>query len=171
MTVTKKPRTDVSIRWMIRRDMADILRIENEGFRRPWTEEDFRSCLRRKDCIGMVAEHDHEVVGFVIYELHPSKINVLSVAVASESRRRQVGTQIVQKLIGKLSQRRRNEIILGVPETNLSAQLFWRAQGFEAVSVARGAYDGTGEDVYVMCYRLDESPAFAGRNKISDLCN
>ncbi|MEC8433997.1 MAG: ribosomal-protein-alanine N-acetyltransferase RimI, partial [Planctomycetota bacterium] len=31
----------VHIRWMIRRDMTDVLQIESQAFEFPWTEEDF----------------------------------------------------------------------------------------------------------------------------------
>ena len=36
----------VHIRWMIRRDMTDVLQIESQAFEFPWTEEDFIRCLR-----------------------------------------------------------------------------------------------------------------------------
>ena len=60
----------VHIRLMIRRDMTDVLQIESQAFEFPWTEEDFIRCLRQRNCIGMVAEHEDQVVGFMIYELH-----------------------------------------------------------------------------------------------------
>ena len=33
------------------------------SFEFPWSEEDFIRCLRQRNCIGMVAEHDEQVVG------------------------------------------------------------------------------------------------------------
>ena len=65
----------VDIRWMIRRDMAEVLATETEGFEFPWLEEDFIRCLRQRNCIGMVAEYDDRVVGFMIYELHKNRIH------------------------------------------------------------------------------------------------
>jgi len=59
----------VQIRWMIRRDMAEVLRIERESFEYHWTEEDFLCCLRQRNCIGMVAEADGQVVGLVRNEV------------------------------------------------------------------------------------------------------
>lgn len=168
----EQPELAVQIRWLIRRDMADVLRIEHESFEFPWTEEDFLSCLRQRNCIGMVAEHEQQIVGFMIYELHKSKLNILNFAVADEARRSHVGTQMVQKLVDKLSQQRRNEIILEVRETNLSAQLFFRNHGFRAVSILRGHYDDTTEDAYVMRYRLEENSdvllPMALKNRISE---
>ena len=103
---------DVQIRWLIRRDMQEVLRIESASFEFPWTDEDFLCCLRQRNCIGMVAEHDHKIVGFMIYELHKSRLQILNFAVAPEVRLRGIGSQMVLRLIDKLSQQRRNEILL-----------------------------------------------------------
>ena len=141
------------IRWMIRRDMAEVLEIEREGFEFPWCEDDFIRCLRQRNCIGMVAEHDDRVVGFMIYELHKTRLHLMNFAVARSIRRRGVGLQMLGKLIAKLSSQRRTRILLEVRETNLPAQLFFRRLGFRAVSVLRDFYDDTTEDAYLMQYR------------------
>jgi ribosomal-protein-alanine N-acetyltransferase len=143
----------VHIRWMIRRDMMEVLEIENQSFEFPWSEEDFIRCLRQRNCIGMVAEHDERVAGFMIYELHRNRLHILNFAVPDEFRQRAVGRQMVEKLVGKLSSQRRNRILLEVRETNLAAQLFFRELGFRAISVLRDFYDDTTEDAYLMQYR------------------
>ena len=173
MSLGKTQREDlkVQIRWLIRRDMAEVLEIERSCFEQAWTEEDYLCCLRQRNCIGMVAEHDHRIVGVMIYELHKAKLRILNFAVAPEFQRQTVGSQMVRRLIDKLSQQRRKEIILELRETNLSAQLFFRSRGFRAVGGQRGHYDDTTEDAYVMRYLLcdDEvlSP-FAPVNRISE---
>ncbi len=48
----------VHIRWMIRRDMPEVLAIEATSFEFPWLDDDFVRTLRRRNCIGMVAEHE-----------------------------------------------------------------------------------------------------------------
>jgi len=151
----QKQAVSVQIRWMIRRDMPEVLKIENESFEFNWTEEDFLACLRQRNCIGMVAEHDNRVVGFMIYELHKTRLHILNFAVAGGFRRLGVGAQMIEKLINKLSQQRRQEIVLEVRETNLVAQLFYHNQGFRATGVLRSHYADSAEDAYVMQYRLD----------------
>ncbi len=74
MSLGGKQDLRVHIRWMIRRDMPEILGIEDRSFEFPWLEEDFIRCLRQRNCIGMVAEHDDRIVGFMIYELHKNRI-------------------------------------------------------------------------------------------------
>lgn len=147
---------NVHIRWMIRRDMPEVLEIEQNSFEFPWSEEDFIRCLRQRNCIGMVAEYDEKVVGFMIYELHRDQLHVLNFSVGADVRRRGVGQQMVTKLLGKLSQQRRNRISLEIRETNLAAQLFFRNLGFQAISVLRDYYDDTVEDAYVMQYHFHQ---------------
>lgn len=157
------------IRWMIRRDMPEVLRIEQSSHDYPWCEEDFLRCLRQRNCIGMVAEQGEKVVGFMIYELHKTKLHVLNFAVHSEHRRAGIGMQMAEKLVSKLSSHRRTKIMVEVRETNLDSQLFYRAAGFRATGVAREFYPDSGEDAYVMEYRLpvsDEERVQAG-NRIS----
>jgi ribosomal-protein-alanine N-acetyltransferase len=151
----------VHIRWMIRRDMAEVLDIERGSFEFPWFEEDFIRCLRQRNCIGMVAEHGERVVGFMIYELHKTRLHILNFAVADQFRRRGVGRQMIEKLLGKLSSQRRVRITLEVRETNLAAQLFFKAAGFRAVTVLRAYYEDSPEDAYLMQFRYspDEAPA------------
>jgi ribosomal-protein-alanine N-acetyltransferase len=157
MSTQLNPQVRINIRWMIRRDMSEVLAIESGSFEFPWCEEDFVRCLRQRNCIGMVAESDDRVVGFMIYELHKSRLHLLNFAVCPEMRRHGVGQQMIEKLVGKLSQQRRSRIILEVRETNLPAQLFFKEVGFRAVSVLRDYYEDTTEDAYVMQYRYHPS--------------
>jgi [ribosomal protein S18]-alanine N-acetyltransferase len=162
---------DVQIRWLIRRDMPEVLSIEQQSFEFSWTEEDFLCCLRQRNCIGMVAERDHEIVGFMIYELHKSRLNILNFAVAPKQRRQGVGSQMVMRLVDKLSQQRRKEILLEVRERNLNAQMFFKQQAFRAVRVLRSHYDDTCEDAYIMQFRLnasEEALSFTPTNRISE---
>jgi len=147
----------VHIRWMIRRDMPEVLEIENASFARPWPEQEFIRQLRKRNVIGMVAEYDDLIVGVMLYELHKTKLHIRNFVVHPEYRHRDVGTQLVHKLISRLSHGRRNRIVLEIPETNLDAQLFFKFIGFEATSVLRGFCDESGEDAYQFEYRYSES--------------
>ena len=138
---------------MIRRDMPAVLAIEGQSFEFSWNEDDFIRCLRQRNCIGMVAEQDEKVVGFMIYELHKNRLHILNFAVDKEMRRQGIGRAMIGKLLSKLSHERRNRIMLEVRETNLDAQLFFKGLDFRAISVLRDFYDDTVEDAYLMQYR------------------
>lgn len=153
MNPQQRDKTQVTIRWMIRRDMAEVLDIEQRSFEFPWSEDDFIRCLRQRNCIGMVADANDKVVGFMVYELHKSRLHILNFAVSPDCRRRGVGVAMVDRLTAKLSPERRSRIQLEVRETNLDAQLFFREQGFRAIGVLHNYYEDTPEDAYFMQYR------------------
>lgn len=148
-----KDKVCVHIRWMIRRDMPEVLEIENHSFEFPWSPEDFIRCLRQRNCIGMLAEYDERVVGFMIYELHKNRLHVINFAVRLEFRHCGVGTKMINKLIGKLSDRRYRRILLEVREKNLAAQLFFQSAGFRCIDTLKNFYDDSQEDAYLMQYR------------------
>jgi ribosomal-protein-alanine N-acetyltransferase len=147
-------RHDIHIRWMIRRDMPEVLAIEHTSFEFPWCEEEFLRRLRQRNCIGMVAEQCDAIIGHFLYEMHPRKLVVTNLAVAPDRRREGIGRAMVAKLDGKLSSHRRTRMCLVARESNLDAQLFLRACGFDALRVIRGHFDDTGEDGYYFVRRV-----------------
>lgn len=158
--------TQVQVRWLIRRDMPEVLDIEQRSFPQAWTEEYFLTCLRQRNCIGMVAEHGQTIVGYMIYELRKHALHVLNFAVSPDHRREDIGTAMVGRLKAKLPQQRRTEIWTDVRDSNLAAQLFWKSQGFECQEVKRGFYDD-GEDAYRMVYQLGAKPRGRWHNRVA----
>lgn len=145
---------DAIIRWLIRSDLPHVLAIEQACFALPWTEADYEDCLRQRNAIGMVSCLDDKIAGVMCYELHKSKLRLLNFAVHPNFQRQGIGSQMVRRLIAKLSQQRRKEIVLDTRETNMPAQLFFHSLGFKAVGVLRGHYVDTDEDAYVMRFVL-----------------
>ena len=99
-------------------------------------------------------------------------LHILNFSVGNEYRRMGVGTQMVLRLVDKLSQQRRQEIVLEVRERNLDAQLFFKSHAFKAITVLRHHYEDTEEDAYIMRFRLDATAdvlsPFAPVNRISE---
>lgn len=146
-------------RWMIRADIYRVLEIERLSFEFPWTEEDFIQCFRNKKIVPTVAEDkDGSIIGFMFYELHEDHIHVINFAVHPSFKRKNVATTMVNKLIEKLSENRRNRIMMEVRETNLDALLFFKLHGFKAVSILRSYYDDSDEDAYLMVRRFSAIP-------------
>ena len=145
------------IRWMLRRDMREVLKIENESFEFPWSERDFIGCLRQRNVIGMVAtgpNDDELIVGFRIYAMHKFYLELLNLCVARDVRRRGVGSQMIDELIGKLT-KRRPRLWFNLWELNVEGQRFLSAKGFRAVRVLRDHYDEgiDHQDAYRFQYR------------------
>jgi len=145
----------IHIRWLIRRDMPDVLVIENESYSEPWTEEGFIHELRQRNQIGIVAEVDGQVVGFMLYELRKTSLYLINIAVHPGARRQGVARAMIEKLRSKLSPDQRSLLLADIRESNLLGQLFFRGVGMRAVKVMRKHYDN-GEDAYVFRYRCQK---------------
>lgn len=155
MARLKKTEIKPQVRWLIRRDMPEVMEIENRSFEFPWVEDEFLACLRQRNCIGTVYESPNGLIhGFMIYELHKDTLRILNLAVAPKVRRTGVGRAMIQRLMDKLSQQKRHTIEAEVRETNVVAQSFLSGAGFRAVKVLRRHYDDTNEDAYLFRYTL-----------------
>jgi [ribosomal protein S18]-alanine N-acetyltransferase len=143
----------VHIRWMIRRDMPEVLAIERFNHFDHWAEDDFLRSLRQRDCIGMIAEHRERIVGFMVYELRKTSLRIIKFQVHPDWRHCRIGAQLIAKLVGKLSPFRRTKLDAEVSESNLNLQLFLKRQGFRAIEILRARPAGD-EGGYRMQYRL-----------------
>lgn len=140
------------IRWMIRRDMPRVMEIEQASFWDAMSQEAFLATMRRPKVIGMVAEFKDEVLGYMLYELHADRIELLRMAVDPKVRRDTIGSAMLFKLVMKLRFRDRRVLVVRVPDANLGCHLFLRANGLRAVEVEREFYPD-GSDAYVFEYR------------------
>lgn len=131
---------ETHIRWMIRSDLDCVMAIEKDVFDYPWSREEFRIALRQGNCASMVAERNGEVVGYMVYELHRDRIELINFAVRPRSQRLGVGAALVERLKSKLDPQKRRKIVCELRERNLDGQLFFRQAGFRCTSILHGWY-------------------------------
>lgn len=140
------------IRWMIRRDLHEVVKIERAAFpHSPWSEDEFIEHLRHRNIIGMVAEIDEKIVGYMLYELLKKRLDVLNFAVDPAHQRTGIGRTMFEKLQCKLHYSGRTKIVFRVLGANLPMQLFLRSCGVRAV---RCFQDVDGDDAIRFEYDL-----------------
>ncbi|MDR1963363.1 MAG: GNAT family N-acetyltransferase [Planctomycetaceae bacterium] len=127
------------IRWTVRGDLSECVKIEQACFDFPWDEEEFIRCLKGQS-ICLVAElkddisQEKQIVAFMIYKMLEDKIILENIAVHPEYQRQGIGRKMIEKLINKMKQcRRRQELITEVRETDIDTQIFLRKMDFCAV--------------------------------------
>jgi ribosomal-protein-alanine N-acetyltransferase len=130
--------TKSEIRWMIRRDMDQVMDIEHAAFQWPnkWTENTFLAFLRQRNAIGTVITTGgcwDPIAGFMVYELYKERIELARFAIHPKYQRQGYGTQLIQRLINKLDQQRRYSFGIDIPEKNVGAQLFFSRCGLKAI--------------------------------------
>lgn len=131
---------DVSHRWMIRRDLDNVVWIEERSYEEPWTVDEFLQCLRHRNVIGVVQESGGQVVGYAVYELNKRTLDVLTFGIHPAFRRRGNGRQLLWHMKKKLNDKRRY-LDCTLSERNVSGQLFLRACGFRVIQIICGLFD------------------------------
>ena len=142
----------ISVRWMTRRDMSDVLKIEkkNNG-NLGWEENDFLHALKQRNCVGLVATVEEQVAGFFIYYSEKKYFEIANFSVKQKHVLLGIGEVFINRLKMKLATQRKKSLVVNVRETNLYTQLFLRDLGFKAVKVVRNYYDT--EDAYRFIYK------------------
>lgn len=138
--LTKRAERACHIRWLIRRDIPDVLRADAASFGPKWSYDDFLRHLRRREIIGMSAETNDKVVGYMLYELRKRSLRLLRLAVSPEHCGMGVGRQLITRLVAKLTSHRRGRLLVPVEERNVAAQLFLRACGLRCEKIRGDRY-------------------------------
>ena len=126
-----------SIRWLIRRDMDDVIKIDDVGYVEPWSESKFISTLRKKTVIGVVATNGfNRTIGFCIYELQKTQIEILRMAVSPQWRRNGVASAMIDRLKDKVATQKRCGIVCEVDGHSIFSQLCFRDNGFTGHAMA-----------------------------------
>ena len=149
---------DLQLRWIHPKDLAEVLPIERQSFRDPWTEADFVNTLHDLNAVGLVACRAGQIVGYMVYR-HSGNATVLeNLAVRGDDRRRRVGTSLIDAIkltaaLKRMLRGKRWRIELFVGENNTAGQLFFKAMGFKAREVWPNYWPDCEQDAYRMEYR------------------
>lgn len=118
-----------NIRWMVRRDLPEILRweLDTPG---GWDEARIIQHMQQSNCIARVVEIGDTPIGFAVYRLLPNSIRLLRLSIHPAHRRQGHGRRLMGTLMRLCQSHRRKRLTARVRENALSAQLFFRACGF-----------------------------------------
>lgn len=135
-------------------DLEDILAIEKVSYRYPWTPRFFLQELRvpcARSLLGMI---NGKPVGYVIYWLLPSEIDIHNLAVHPDHRRQGIGRSLLQAVVDEAKHERRSRITLEVRKSNAAAQRLYESAGFVSQGIRKGYYSDDGEDAVIMALEI-----------------
>jgi [ribosomal protein S18]-alanine N-acetyltransferase len=151
--------TDWAIRAAERRDVGELLEIEEARFADPWTrgvllDELSQPATRRYT----VAVAEGRVIAYlgVMYVLDEMHVN--TIAVRAEHEGRGVAASLLDDAVADALARGVRRATLEVAVTNERAQRLYRRYGFAPVGVRPGYYERTGEDALVCWADLAPAP-------------
>ena len=131
-------------------DAPALVEIERRAFPDPWSEASFREALAAAWSLGLVAEVNESVVGYLIAREAGGSGEILNLAVDPPSRRSGVARTLLDAGVAVLRRRGAEEIFLEVRESNLAAQALYLGAGFRPVGQRARYYRNPLEDALVL---------------------
>jgi [ribosomal protein S18]-alanine N-acetyltransferase len=139
-------------------DGAVMARLHVEGFKRPWSDGEFRALLSQGPVFGFIARPQGGVAkpaGFVLSRLVAGEAEILTVVVSKSSRRTGVGHKLVSSVLRHLNHVRAETVFLEVDEANTAAIGLYRSFGFLEVARRTAYYDTQAGKSAALVMRLD----------------
>lgn len=154
-----------SVARMSSQHLPRVMELENQN-QDHWSQEDFNRCLKNSICGGLVVQYQGILVGYSTFEYTSKALGVFKIFIDPHYRRMGFGTQIIKYYQSQLTDRW-CRLKIDVRESNLGAQLFLKANNFQAIQILDNAYRDIPEDAYSFEYIHGRSIGLAVLNRVS----
>jgi ribosomal-protein-alanine N-acetyltransferase len=139
---------------MRRRDLDQILEIEELCFPLPWSRESFLTELKNPLAQYIVAQEGFVLLGYAGVWLIFDEGHITNVAVHPRARGRRIGELLLANIMALASANGAVVVTLEVRPSNDAALSLYRRMGFEEKGHRRGYYLDNGEDALIMVKKL-----------------
>ncbi|ARP99243.1 ribosomal protein S18-alanine N-acetyltransferase [Pseudorhodoplanes sinuspersici] len=125
------------------RDASAIARLHAASFQRGWSEDEIEHMLLDRNVVAHRATIGKNFAGFIISRMAADEAEILSIAVSSSYRGRNIARTILRHHLGRLAAFGVRTVFLEVDEGNVSALRLYRRAGFVEVGRRDGYYPST----------------------------
>ncbi|KPK71969.1 hypothetical protein AMJ87_06055 [candidate division WOR_3 bacterium SM23_60] len=140
---------DIMIRNIKFDDLDAIYDLETRSFPNPWPKSFFQHDLMSGDSVGLVAEHNDQLIGYAMATFTGDGFHVTNIAIKREYQRQGLGTQLMKQLETLARNKGSTYVFLEVRTNNNVAITFYEKLGYAVLFTRRGYYID-GDDAYVM---------------------
>lgn len=162
-TVCVVPDRPPSLRFLGQGDIPCLEKIDGMSFvfgesHDCWKTKQFMRCLNSRGCIPPVIAMDAQIPqGFMIYRANDDLFEIIRMAADPSCRCRFIVAMMLNKLINKLSSKKRDRIICRVYDGATSTHNILKNNGFRCTEVQRNHHEinGIHHDAYCFEYRLE----------------
>jgi [ribosomal protein S18]-alanine N-acetyltransferase len=144
----------VRIRWMVHRDLNQVLKIERASYSPDWRwPADAFEAPELNRQVNLVATLDNQVAGYIVYLCRAASIEIMNLTVSPQHRRRGIASQLLRRVLSKVKSKHGAIIETIVRESSLPVQLLLQDHGFFAQEILQDYYgELSDEDAYRMEY-------------------
>lgn len=138
------------------RDCTDIARLHAASFQRGWSEDEIERMLLDRNIVAHRATIGRHFAAFIISRFALDEAEVLSVAVCSTYRGRNIARALLRHHLARLAAFGVRVVFLEVDEGNVSAIRLYRRAGFVEVGRREGYYQtSSGRPASALVLRRD----------------
>lgn len=158
----------VTIRFMKKSDIEEIMLIEQCSFPAPWSAKAFLNELQNKFARYFVLLDQGKVVGYAGMWLFARESHVTTIAVHPNYRNQGYGRMLMNFLIEFSRGEDVDTMILEVRTSNIPAIKLYSSLGFKKIGIRKNYYLETHEDAIVMLRKFNEENCTEEDEKVAD---
>ena len=145
---------EITIEWMVKDDLDQVMAIEERSFSMPWTRNLFLAEFRNRPIslmlVALAAGTGREIVGYIVCWVFVDEVHILDLATKELFRRQSVGRRLVLAALGTAYQWGARKAYLEVRRSNAAALALYEGLGFLQTQVRSEYYENPVEDAIVM---------------------
>lgn len=145
------------LRPIVPADLDALVALERASFADHWTAEQLTSAMGWREALGLVAEDDAGVAGYLLGRVVVDHGEILSLAVLPERRRAGIGRQLLGEALDLMAARGVTVAWLEVRVSNAAARALYRGAGFAESGLRRDYYRHPTEDALVLRREIAQS--------------
>ena len=142
---------DIVLRPMVAADLLEVVAIETQSQRDPWTLQGFAAELENvRVSQPLVAVRDGEIVGYLVAWFIADEVQIVNIAVKEDHRRQGMARFMLSCVLQSALRRGCRMAFLEVRKSNLAARRLYQSLGFAADGLRPHYYSRGREDAILM---------------------
>ncbi|MBI5043296.1 MAG: ribosomal protein S18-alanine N-acetyltransferase [Nitrospirae bacterium] len=157
--------SSITIEYMKKEDIDEVLKIEHASFSTPWSREMFFCELTDHPFSYLYVAKDEKkkILGYICYWLVFDEMNILNLAVDERYRQSGIGSSLLRFVLEDGADKGAQNVILEVRCSNIAALELYEKFGFRQVAVRKNYYDNPDEDALMMA--LEDISAYRRKER------
>ena len=131
-------------------DINEMLKIEKKSFHSHWNRQTFIDELSSDNGHYVAVRDGGRILGYSGFRYVLDEGHITTLAVAPRSRKKGVGTRLIERLLEDAAAKGLKKLYLEVRQSNIAAQKIYKKLGFKTIDRRREYYQHPGEDALVM---------------------